>query len=63
MQAHIAARHDPAPAAGIEPLGFIVGGYDAAGVGHVKQVWPYGGGIQTFARRTTPAERGMAKSM
>lgn len=54
VQAHIAAGLDPAPAAGVEPIGFIVGGYDAAGIGHVKQVWPYGGAIHDLCQTNNP---------
>jgi len=38
MLAHIAAGYDAAPPAGIDPLGFIIGGYDTQGVGHLKRI-------------------------
>lgn len=54
VNAHIAAGNDPAPPAGVEPLGFLVGGYDAAGVGHVIQVWPLGSAIQDLCQTNRP---------
>lgn len=54
VQSHIEAGLDPAPDAGVEPLGFIIGGYDDSGVGHVKQVWPLGGEVQDICRTTDP---------
>ena len=54
IQAHIAAGLDPAPAAGIDPLGFIVGGADAAGIGHLKRVWPLSGTIQDLFQTNNP---------
>jgi hypothetical protein len=35
---HVGAGKDPAPPAGSDALGFIVGGYDASGVGRLKLV-------------------------
>lgn len=54
IQAHVAAGLDPAPAQGDEPLGFIIGGYDAGGIGHVLQVWPYGGSVQDICQTNSP---------
>ena len=54
VQAHIAAGLDPAPPQGVEPLGFIIGGYDAAGIGHVMQVWPLGGAVHDLSQTNNP---------
>jgi hypothetical protein len=37
IDAHIAAGRDPMPS--YDTLGFVVGGFDASGVGHLKAVW------------------------
>jgi hypothetical protein len=54
MQAHIAAGLDPAPPQGAEPLGFIVAGYDPAGVGHVMRVMPYGNIVRDDCQTNSP---------
>jgi hypothetical protein len=54
IQAHITAGIDPAPPAGFEPLGVIVGGYDPAGVGHVIRVFPHGGAVLDVCQTNDP---------
>ena len=55
MQAHIAAGLDPPPPAGVDPLGFIVGGYDANGVGHLKRIYGPSGTIEDVATTLDPS--------
>ena len=54
LNAHIAAGYDPAPAPGLEPLGLMLGGYEANGVGRLLRVWPWSGTVMDVAQTTNP---------
>jgi hypothetical protein len=52
IDAHIAAGPDPPPA--YDVLGFILGGYDSAGVGHIKRIWLPSGNITDGPTTSAP---------
>ncbi|MGZ4317429.1 MAG: hypothetical protein ACXVRS_16605 [Gaiellaceae bacterium] len=54
IQAHIAAGHNDAPDEGVEPVGFIIAGYDSDGVGRLKRIFPYGGTVIDLFQTTDP---------
>lgn len=54
IQAHIAAEFDPAPPAGVDPLGFIMAGYDANGIGRLQRIFPLTGQIVDVFQTNSP---------
>lgn len=52
IDAHIAAGPDPPPP--YDVLGFIVGGFDSQGVGHLKRIWLPSGNIIEGATTRAP---------